>query len=513
MLRSVSVRRATLAVVLGLAAVWCAVVSAAAEIENPYMNAKAGDWAKYRYSHQGLPGGGYQSTRTVLSNDGNVVRIKKTVTMDDGKKTDSEETVNLREPFTLKQLLRYEPDAEVLIVARDRAAERLRVGDRELSTTRNAYDVNPSGLHSARRELWQAEGVPLDGVLKVRTVTSYFTSVTEMVDFGSATQPSPAAATPAASGSRESKYVKNSLGQTLVLVPRGEFLMGAVSFHQFAAEAMELSREKKMELLGRKPPQHAEVIASDFWMSAQEATVGQFRKFVEATGHKTDAESSGRGGTGLLPEGRWGRDPEFTWKNCGFPLTDDHPVVNVSWNDAKAFCEWLSAKEGKRYRLPTEAEWEYACRAGTKTLYSTGDDAASLAGVANLADRSLLAQEPTMRWSLNHDDGHPYLAPVGSFKPNAYGLYDMHGNALEWCGDRFNLTDPLKPHLGPMGAPVPPPEGPRLYVLRGGNWFNDPSLASTASRTGAPDDHCMSLIGFRIVLEARDVPSSSVSSQ
>ena len=107
--------------------------------------------------------------------------------------------------------------------------------------------------------------------------------------------------------------------------------------------------------------------------------------------------------------------------------------MNVSWNDAVAFCKWLSKKEDKNYKLPSEAEWEYACRAGTKTRYYCGDEPEALAKVANVADATAKARFPDWIWGIKASDGYVFTAPVGSFKPNAFGLYDMHGNAYQWC--------------------------------------------------------------------------------
>ena len=107
-------------------------------------------------------------------------------------------------------------------------------------------------------------------------------------------------------------------------------------------------------------------------------------------------------------------------------------MVNVSWNDAVAFCKWLSQKEGKTYRLPTEAQWEYACRAGTTTRYYSGDDPETLAKVANVADATFKAKFPDWKSTIKASDGYVFTAPVGQFKPNAFGLYDMHGNAWQW---------------------------------------------------------------------------------
>ena len=103
-----------------------------------------------------------------------------------------------------------------------------------------------------------------------------------------------------------------------------------------------------------------------FYMGVHEVTVGQFRAFVKATGYKTEAEKGG-GAYRSVKDGKWAIDPKANWDNPGFEQTDEHPVVCVSWNDAKAFCDWLSEKEGKKYALPTEAQWEYSCRAGTTT--------------------------------------------------------------------------------------------------------------------------------------------------
>lgn len=142
-------------------------------------------------------------------------------------------------------------------------------------------------------------------------------------------------------------------------------------------------------------------ITKPFYLGAYEVTVGEFRKFVEDSGYKTDAEKDGIDSwafntkTGKLePEGR---KPEYTWRNPGWEQTDDHPVVNVTWNDAVAFCEWLSRKEGATYRLPTEAEWEYACRAGTTTRFWSGDDPETLAAAGNVRDATAKAKFPDWR--------------------------------------------------------------------------------------------------------------------
>ena len=159
-------------------------------------------------------------------------------------------------------------------------------------------------------------------------------------------------------------------------------------------------------------------------------------------------------------------------------------MVNVNWNDAMAFCQWLSLKEGKTYRLPTEAEWEYACRAGTTTRYSSGDDPETLAKAGNVADAAAKAKFPALFRTIKASDGYVFTAPVGSFRPNAFGLYDMHGNAWQWCadwyGDNYYAVSPVD---DPTGA-----EAKYYCVLRGGAWDFGPLHSRSASRIqGSPD--------------------------
>ncbi len=171
---------------------------------------------------------------------------------------------------------------------------------------------------------------------------------------------------------------------------------------------------------------------------------------------------------------------EYSWRNTGFEQTDEHPVVNVSWNDAVAFCKWLSRKEGKTYRLPTEAEWEYACRAGTTTRYYSGDDPETLAKVANVADAAAKAQFPDWNHGIKASDGYVFTSPGGQFKPNAFGLYDMHGNVSQWCSDWYSEDYYTK---SPTDDPTGPDSGIER-VLRGGCW--DSVFPSAARDHGSP---------------------------
>ena len=185
---------------------------------------------------------------------------------------------------------------------------------------------------------------------------------------------------------------------------------------------------------------------------------------------------------------------KYSWRNVGFEQTDEHPVVNVSWNDAVAFCKWLSRKEGKAYRLPTEAEWEYACRAGTTTRYFNGDDPELLAKVGNVADAAAKTEFPDWTLTIKASDGYAFTAPVGSFQPNAFGIYDMHGNAWQWCADWF---DEKYYAASPVNDPIGPDSG-RSRVLRGGSWMGWPLVSSSAKRIQCPPVFRDFSIGFRV---------------
>ena len=151
------------------------------------------------------------------------------------------------------------------------------------------------------------------------------------------------------------KTITNMLGMKLTLIPPGTFLMG-------------LSEEDRNAFAGAKPPRRVWIDAP-FYLGTCEVTRDQFRRFVEVTGYITDAEKDGEGGWGYNPRTRTPeQDPRYTWRDPGFAQDGEHPVVNVSWNDAVAFAAWLSRAEGRNYRLPTEAEWEYACRAGRRPV-------------------------------------------------------------------------------------------------------------------------------------------------
>ncbi|MFG0332794.1 MAG: formylglycine-generating enzyme family protein, partial [Maioricimonas sp. JB049] len=267
----------------------------------------------------------------------------------------------------------------------------------------------------------------------------------------------------------------NSVDIEFAYIPAGQFQMGA-SDGDDMAEADESVR-------------HNVEITRAFRMSRHEITVGQYRRFVEETGHV------GQGGYRFsASDGKFYRSDRYDWQETGFSRDDRHPVVNVSWNDAVAFCRWLSRKEGREYRLPTEAEWEYACRAGTSTRFFTGDEVELMQKLANLADAALDEKLPALLGE-TWNDGHAFTAPVGQYRPNAFGLFDMHGNVWEWCRDAyvrdFYATSPTKDPQAPIAG--------SFHVVRGGSWAMKPKNARSSDRSAMRTSERNLLIGFRIV--------------
>ena len=261
----------------------------------------------------------------------------------------------------------------------------------------------------------------------------------------------------------------NSIGMKFRVIPPGEFLMGsseeeiaklleegkAERRQHFEGHEYQYQIELHEELTRSERPQHRVTLTKPFGLAAHEVTRGQFRQFVNNTGYKTEAEEDRKGGAGLK-NNRWvQQSPEFLWNTrVGFETepTDNHPVFNVSWNDALAFCNWLSEKEGVKYRLPTEAEWEFSCRSGSLKRYHFG------------ADASMLKEYAWHRIKTT--------SSVGQKIANAFGLFDMYGSEQEWCGDRYGPYS-----TGPVINPVGPSQGSDR-VIRGGAYV---SVRRTAS--------------------------------
>jgi len=274
----------------------------------------------------------------------------------------------------------------------------------------------------------------------------------------------------------------NSIGMKLVLIPPGEFMMGSSQeeIDHFLKEAKDHNDSPLYidPILG-EGPRHRVRVTKPYCLAAHEVTVGQFRQFAEDAHFKSDAEKDGQGAFGRGPaDNRFVQKPEFTWRSPGFVQNEDQPVVAVSWNDAVAFCEWLSRKEGKTYRLPSEAEWEYACRAGSTAKYYFGDEAKELDDHA---------------WHKGNSQGSAH--PVGQKRPNAWGLYDIYGNAWEWCAD---WHDPAYYAQSPSDDPTGPSSG-SARMFRGGGWASPDYQTRSAYRCfGLTPSLRYTVVGFRV---------------
>lgn len=249
------------------------------------------------------------------------------------------------------------------------------------------------------------------------------------------------------------KTITNSIDMKLVYIPPGEFMMGS---RDSAEEVARKGTNVKTERFTAEHPQHQVKITNEFIMGATEVSQAQYIAIM-----------------GTNPS-------EFKG--------EDNPVDTVSWNDAMEFCKKLSEKEGKQYRLPTEAEWEYACRAGTTTPFHTGE--------------TIITSQANYNGNFVYGNGAKGIflirtTSVGSFPPNDFGLYDMHGNVWEWCSDWYNNsyysislnTDPTGPSRG-SGR-----------VLRGGSWFSDAYLCRVACRYYYTPSRRRRDIGFRVCLD------------
>jgi formylglycine-generating enzyme required for sulfatase activity len=243
-----------------------------------------------------------------------------------------------------------------------------------------------------------------------------------------------------------------------------------------------------------------QVQLSAFRMASKTLSVGEFRRFVEETGHKTTAETDGGALAYSEAKGEWEFRPGVNWRNPGFRQEDIYPAVCVSWFHAIRYCNWLSVREGLKpayavsgqtvtwdksangYRLPTDAEWEYACRAGTTTPFSTGE-------------RISTSQA-------NYDGNFPYnfgnrglfrkaAVPVGSFPPNEWGIYEMHGNVWEWCWDWYSI--PKEDAVNPAG-----PDTGTHRVNRGGGWGSHAKSLRSALRSSDFPETTGSSLGFRL---------------
>jgi formylglycine-generating enzyme required for sulfatase activity len=272
----------------------------------------------------------------------------------------------------------------------------------------------------------------------------------------------------------------------MVVIPRGSFTMGSPDSEQ--------GRDSDEE------PQHRVTISRAFAVGRFEITRDQFSAFIADSGYAS------RGGNCWYwnEQERSARndDSRRGWRDVGFAQERDHPVVCISWRDAKAYADWLSSKTSRHYRLLTEAEWEYVARAGSAASRFWGADPEDACDYANVGDRAftggILSRQtgPKVSATAYHrcDDGFVYTAPVGRLHPNRFGLYDVMGNVLEWVEDCWNDTYDSAPSDGSAWLTG----DCSRRVTRGGGWSDIPSFVRSANRDGKAPGLRMLNLGFRV---------------
>jgi formylglycine-generating enzyme required for sulfatase activity len=243
------------------------------------------------------------------------------------------------------------------------------------------------------------------------------------------------------------------IGPEMIVVPAGDFLMGSPP-----GEGDDDER-----------PQHKVTIKNPFAVGIAPVTRGEFAAFIDATNYKIES------GAVVWNGQEWKDDPSKSWRDPGFQQGDDHPVVCVNWHDAQAYVKWLrELSPGKAYGLPSEAEWEYCCRAGRTTEYSTGD--------------TITAEQANF-------DNRNGTTPVSKFSPNRWGLRDMHGNVWEWCEDNWHENYSGNP---PSDGSVWRGGNRSLRVLRGGSWCDGPHFLRSADRDRDRPGDRSGFVGFRV---------------
>ena len=234
-----------------------------------------------------------------------------------------------------------------------------------------------------------------------------------------------------------------------------------------------------------------EVCVDDFALAQYDVTVGDFRSFVRATGYQTEAEKGG--GCAFWSGQNWLYDAGRNWRNPGFKQEEGHPVVCVSWDDATAFITWLKKASGRHYRLPTEAEWEYAARSGGKSERFAGySDEKELHRYANFCDSNC-----DMMWkSAEQNDYYRNTSPAGSYQPNGLGLYDMTGNVWQWLSDYYEHGYyKERVRLNPKG-----PATGEKHLLRGGSWTSKPFYLRATNRFRSLPLYRVYDTGFRLAI-------------
>ncbi|MBF0101297.1 MAG: SUMF1/EgtB/PvdO family nonheme iron enzyme [Desulfobacterales bacterium] len=265
--------------------------------------------------------------------------------------------------------------------------------------------------------------------------------------------------------------IQNRLAMAFIRISPGNFKMGS--------EETEPNR-------GTDENIHEVMLTRAFYIQQTEVTLGQWKEFVKATAYRSEAEV--QDGAMSWVGYKWEQDRLTNWSKPGFAQQDNHPVTCVSWNDAQRFIEWLCKSDNRKYRLPSEAEWEYACRAGTQTLFSFG----------NCISRDMVNFNANSKWEkCSVGDVSTGTVPADSLKPNAWNLFNMHGNVWEWCFDGYatysnhSVTDP-------KGSPTMIEK-----VCRGGSWNDYAQQCRSAKRKIYRSSERYSHLGFRVAIDIK----------
>ncbi len=273
----------------------------------------------------------------------------------------------------------------------------------------------------------------------------------------------------------------------MVEIPTGTFVMGS------SLEALQDAGTLE-PFASFQTPQHTVVLSKRFAAGKYPVTRAEYHRFATTT----NREPSKGCWSWNISAARYHLQPQLSWQDPGFPQAPHHPVVCVSWNDAKAYAAWLTMVTGQPYRLLSEIEREYATRASATTAWPWGSETESICRHANVSDLSRLAEHTATKRSsqtvFDCEDGFVYTSPVGSFTANQFGLYDTLGNVWEWVDDCFveSYAD-----LPPDGHGTQAAECPQR-TLRGGSWFTFTFLNRPAARYGAQPGDRSGHIGFRV---------------
>ena len=291
-------------------------------------------------------------------------------------------------------------------------------------------------------------------------------------------------------------------GHDLVLIQPREFMMGPTS--DATAWIKKNTGRKDWALSAKAFPV---LITSDFYVSKHETTVAQYRSFVEDTHFKTLADRGHFPITWDKKNKIWARQPGYSWARPDFDQTETSPVVCLSWGDANSYCKWLTKKAYEagtiksdwEYRLPTEQEWELAARAYSSGIFIWGDDPMDAKFNANVLDSTPKPDgEEIASTHFDWEDGFAFTSPVGLMKPNAYGLYDMQGNAWEWCiNDYFDYPDCNTSNKFLS-------KEYNFKVLRGGSWDNYMGSFAVTLRRVEKSSFASDTTSFRVVLAKKE---------